>query len=99
LADAERNGNESVISFTPDGRAFKIHDREKFVKEVSPAYFRQAKIASFVRQLNFYGFERLLKGPNRGGFCHPYFRRGYPELLLKIPRITPVSKGSRGAVV
>jgi hypothetical protein len=96
LADAERNGNDNIISFTPDGRAFKIHNRQAFIKEVSPTYFRQAKITSFVRQLNFYGFEKLLEGNNRGGFWNPNFRRGYPELLPKITRISPGSKGSRG---
>jgi hypothetical protein len=86
LAEAERDGNDNIISFTLDGRAFKIHRRERFIQEVSPTYFRQAKITAFVRQLNFYGFEKVLEGPNRGGFEHPYFRRGYPELLAKIER-------------
>jgi hypothetical protein len=86
LAEAERNGNARIVSFTPDGCAFKIHSRERFITEVSPAHFSQAKITSFVRQLNFYGFEKLLDGPNRGAFGHPYFRRGYPELLLMIER-------------
>jgi hypothetical protein len=86
LAEAERDGNEHIISFTPDGCAFKIHSRERFIQELSPEHFHQAKITSFVRQLNFYGFEKLLDGPNRGGFGHPYFRRGYPQLLLMIER-------------
>jgi hypothetical protein len=86
LVDAERNGNDSIISFTPDGCSFKIHRRELFIQTVSPTYFRQAKVTAFVRQLNFYGFEKVLEGPNRGGFEHPYFRRGYPELLFKIER-------------
>jgi hypothetical protein len=98
LAEAESNGNDNIISFTQDGCAFKIHSRENFIKKVSPTYFRQAKITSFVRQLNFYGFEKLLEGPNRGGFANRYFRRGYPELLLKIERVSPRSKGSGGAV-
>jgi hypothetical protein len=86
LEEAGRNGNEHIISFTPDGLAFKIHSRETFVREVSPAYFSQARITSFVRQLNLYGFEKLMDGPNRGGFGHPYFRRGRPELLRMIER-------------
>ena len=96
LADAERNGNDSIISFTPDGRAFKIHSREMFLQEVSPTYFRQAKVTAFVRQLNFYGFEKLLEGPNRGGFWHPYFRRGYPELLRMIERKVVVTRRRKG---
>jgi hypothetical protein len=96
LANAERNGNDRIISFTPDGRAFKIHSRENFIKKVSPAYFRQAKVTAFVRQLNFYGFEKVLEGPNRGGFEHPYFRRGYPELLLKIERKVVATRPKKG---
>jgi hypothetical protein len=93
LAAGERNGNEAIISFTPDGRAIKIHDREKFMQHVIPTYFRQGKISSFVRQLNFYGFEKLLEGPSRGAFAHPFFIRGYPELLVKIERIPPKPRG------
>jgi hypothetical protein len=101
LAEVKRNGNEHIISFTPDGCAFKIHSREAFIKEVSPTYFRQAKITSFVRQLNFYGFLKLLEGPNRGGFAHPYFLRGRPELLLKIERkeVAPRPKKGRGGPI
>jgi hypothetical protein len=100
LAEVESNGNEHIISFTPDGCAFKIHSREAFIKHVSPAYFRQAKITSFVRQLNFYGFLKLLEGRNRGGFAHPYFLRGRPELLLKIERkeVAPRPKKCRGQI-
>jgi hypothetical protein len=86
LAEAERDGNDQIISFTPDGRAFKIHNRQAFIEEVSPKYFRHARITSFVRQLNFYGFKKLLDGPNRGGFANPPFLRGHPELLAMIKR-------------
>jgi hypothetical protein len=86
LAEAEMDGNVKIISFTPDGRAFKIHNRQAFIEEVSPKYFRHAKITSFVRQLNFYGFQKLLDGPNRGGFTNPPFLRGHPELLVMVKR-------------
>jgi hypothetical protein len=97
LAEAESSDKENIVSFTPDGRAFKIHCRETFIKHVSPTYFRQAKITSFARQLNFYGFEKVLLGPNRGGFAHPYFLRGHPELLRKIERkeVAPRPKKSQ----
>jgi hypothetical protein len=86
LAEAEKDGNDRIISFTPDGRAFKIHSRQAFIEEVSPKYFRHAKITSFVRQLNFYGFQKLLDGPNRGAFTNPHFVRGHPELLVMVKR-------------
>jgi hypothetical protein len=98
LAEAEKDENDRIISFTPDGRAFKIHNREAFIKEVSPKYFRHAKITSFVRQLNFYGFQKLLDGPNRGAFMNPPFLRGHPELLVMVKRkeIAPRPKRNLG---
>jgi hypothetical protein len=98
LVDAERNGNDSIISFTPDGCAFNIHRREMFIQQVAPTYFRQAKVTAFIRQLNFYGFEKVLEGPNRGGFEHPYFRRGYPELLFKIERQVVAARPKKSRV-
>jgi hypothetical protein len=96
LAEAERDGNTHIVSFTPDGRAFKINDPRAFIKEVSPNYFRQSLMSSFVRQLNFYGFDRLSHGPDLGAFAHPYFIRGRPELLDRIERqnVTARSKKS-----
>jgi hypothetical protein len=86
LVEAEREGNDHIISFTPDGGAFKINNREAFIEVESPKHFRHTHITSFVRQLNFYGFKRQSKGPNRGGFAHPFFLRGHPELLVKIEK-------------
>jgi hypothetical protein len=86
LVEAEREGNDHIISFTPDGGAFKINNREAFIEVESPKHFRHTHITSFVRQLNFYGFKRQPKGPNRGGFAHPFFLRGHPELLVKIEK-------------
>jgi hypothetical protein len=86
LAEAERDGITHIVSFTPDGRAFKINNPDAFIKDVSPRYFRQSLLSSFVRQLNFYGFDRLSHGPDLGAFTHPYFIRGRPELLDRIER-------------
>lgn len=98
LAEAEKDGNDRIISFTSDGRAFKIHNRQAFIEEVSPKYFRHAKTTSFVRQLNFYGFQKLLDGPNRGAFTNPPFIRGHPELLVMLKRkeVAPRPKRSPG---
>jgi hypothetical protein len=86
LANVERHGSTHIVSFTPDGRAFKIHDPAAFMKDVAPDFFRQSHISSFVRQLNFYGFDRVSHGLNRGAFAHPSFLRGRPELLNSIER-------------
>lgn len=96
LAEAESNDQSDIVSFTPDGRSFKIHEPDTFMKDICPKFFRQGHYSSFVRQLNFYGFERLAHGPDRGAFSHPYFVRGRPEYLPNIQRqiIQPRKKKS-----
>jgi hypothetical protein len=96
LIEAEREGNDHIISFTADGGAFKINNREAFIEVESPKHFRHTHITSFVRQLNFYGFKRQPKGPNRGGFAHPFFLRGHPELLVKIEKKDVKQRPSKG---
>jgi hypothetical protein len=96
LIEAEREGNDHIISFTPDGSAFKINNRDAFIEVESPKHFRHTHITSFVRQLNFYGFKRQPKGPNRGGFAHPFFLRGHPELLVKIEKKDVKQRPTKG---
>lgn len=52
LCDMESTGQEHIISWVEDGKAFKIHDQEKFETSIQPRYFRQSKIASFIRQVS-----------------------------------------------
>ena len=40
----------SVISWVDEGRAFAIHDKDRFVKNLIPKYFNQTKYRSFVSQ-------------------------------------------------
>jgi hypothetical protein len=86
MAHVEMVRDTHIVSFTPEGRSFKIHDPDAFMRDVSPNYFHQSQFLSFVRQLNLYGFERILLGPNFGAYAHPSFIRGRPELLCNIKR-------------
>jgi hypothetical protein len=86
LADAESRGNSHIISFTPDGNSFKIHNPDAFMKELAPNYFDQTHFTSFVRQLNLYGFDRVSHGHDRGAFIHPSFIRGHGDLASRIQR-------------
>lgn len=51
LDDAVADGNEHIISWLPDGKAFKIHDPEAFTQVILKRYFRQTMFKSFTRQL------------------------------------------------
>jgi hypothetical protein len=92
LADVESQGNSHIVSFTPDGGAFKIHDPDAFMTDVAPNYFGQTRFTSFVRQLNLYGFDRVSHGHDRGAFIHPSFLRGRGDLASRIQRQTVPSR-------
>jgi hypothetical protein len=66
LENAERDGYESIVSWRPCGKAFKVIKRAEFMNQVLPRYFNQTKYKSFVRQLNLWGFSCLQDGPERG---------------------------------
>ena len=68
--------------------SFCVLDERAFAEEVIPQYFAHSKMASFQRQLNIYGFRRLIaKGNAACAFFHPCFVRGHPELLSSIRRV------------
>ena len=73
----EENKFEDIISWQPHGRCFLLHKPQEFVRVVMSKYFNQSKITSFQRQLNLYGFTRILSaGPDKGGYYHELFLRG-----------------------
>jgi HSF-type DNA-binding len=85
LEDAENEGNSHIISFFAQGRAFRVHDPDTFVTDIMPRYFTTSRFSSFQRQLNLYGFRRIVEG-NTSGFCHELFLRGQKELAAQIFR-------------
>lgn len=81
----ERQGLDSVISWIMGGRAFKVHDTEKIV-DLLPLFFSQTKYRSFQRQINMWHFDKILDGPDKSGFFHPYFVKGNKALCSKMSR-------------
>ena len=73
LCNVEKDGLEHIISWRPHGRCFMLHKPKEFVSDVMPLYFSQTKLTSFHRQLNLYGFCRLISGRDRGGYYHELF--------------------------
>jgi hypothetical protein len=95
LEMVQEEGLEHIVSWQPHGRCFLVHDPKGFVDIVLPKYFKQSKLASFQRQLNLYGFQRLTKGNDKGGYYHEYFLRGRTDLCAKIHRLKVKGTGVR----
>ena len=69
LKDVEKNDEESIISWTPSGRAVQINKADEFVTKIFPRYFRhQGGMKQFQRQLKDWGFKRIddKKNPDDG---------------------------------
>lgn len=62
LTEIKKAGLEHIVSWMPHGRAFKVHDKDAFVKSVLPRFFSQSSYESFQRQLNLYDFTRITGG-------------------------------------
>uniref|UniRef100_K7G7Z5 Heat shock transcription factor 2 n=1 Tax=Pelodiscus sinensis TaxID=13735 RepID=K7G7Z5_PELSI len=78
-----------------NGQSFLVLDEQRFAKEILPKYFKHNNMASFVRQLNMYGFRKVVHVDSgivkleRDGpveFQHPYFKQGRDDLLEHIKR-------------
>ena len=77
----------SVIGWLEHGKAWKVHNTERFEAEVIPRYFELTKFSSFARQVNGWGFRRITRGIDKGGFYHDFFLRDQPELCAKMRRL------------
>ncbi|XP_032537412.1 heat shock factor protein 2 isoform X2 [Chiroxiphia lanceolata] len=84
-----------LITWSQNGKSFLVLDEQRFAKEILPKYFKHNNMASFVRQLNMYGFRKVVHVDSgivkleRDGpveFRHAYFRQGREDLLEHIKR-------------
>jgi hypothetical protein len=81
LQDMDKENRKDIISWLPSGDSFRIHDVEKFSKDVLPTYCNGIQYKSFIRNINLYCFQRSI-----GGYYHPMFKRDQLELCMKITR-------------
>ena len=93
LYDLLEKTNPRVVSWLPDGNGFTIHDPHVMCAQVLPRFFRHDRLPSFQRQLNLYGFRRVVKGAETGAYRHTLFLRGRPDLLsgIRRPRVRKAS--------
>ncbi|KAF2457110.1 hypothetical protein BDY21DRAFT_257923, partial [Lineolata rhizophorae] len=87
-----------LIRWSDSGKSFIVVDEDEFAKKLIPELFKHNNYASFVRQLNMYGFhkkvglsdnsmrasERKAKAPSE--YAHKYFRRDRPDLLWLVAK-------------
>ncbi|XP_054918615.2 heat shock factor protein-like isoform X2 [Dermacentor andersoni] len=93
-----------LISWSSSGQSFIIHNQIQFAKELLPLYFKHSNMASFIRQLNMYGFRKvanidqgLRSDREEIEFFHNFFIRGQECLLEFIKRKVPSSRaGGQG---
>ncbi|XP_076044080.1 heat shock factor isoform X2 [Oratosquilla oratoria] len=85
---------DSLIGWTQNGQSFVIHNQAMFARELLPQYYKHNNMASFVRQLNMYGFHKVVSADSGGlrierddmEFAHPHFIRDQKSLLENIKR-------------
>ncbi|KAL3904632.1 MAG: hypothetical protein SGILL_009991 [Bacillariaceae sp.] len=96
LDAVKQQGLEDVVSWQQHGRSFAIHKPKEFVELLSSyKYLKLSKLASFQRQLNLYGFQRITKGRDRNSYYHELFLRGKPHLAHNIQRLKVKGTGVR----
>lgn len=104
VEDPETN---HLICWSTTGTSFHVFDQGRFAKEVLPKYFKHNNMASFVRQLNMYGFRKVvnieqsgLVKPERDDteFQHLYFLQGHEHLLEHIKRKVSLVKSEETKV-
>src|SRR6201996_344808 len=104
----DESRNTDLIRWSEKGDSFVVLDEDEFAKTLIPELFKHNNYASFVRQLNMYGFhkrvglsdnsmkasERKNKSPSE--YYNPYFRRGHPNLLWLINKPKSSSSKKKG---
>jgi len=95
---------DDLIAWDPSGGSFHVYDQARFSREILPRYFKHNNFASFIRQLNMYGFRKIsniehgsLKSEGDDiEFAHPSFIRGQDTLLELIKRRAPDNQPKSG---
>lgn len=80
-----------VIRWNRDHKSFQILYTSEFERRILTQHFRTSRITSFTRNLNIYGFKKIVRGDFIGSYYHPSnkFRRDASvETLASMKRST-----------
>lgn len=83
-AMVEDSATDDTISWNDTGTAFVVWRPAEFARDLLPKHFKHSNFSSFVRQLNTYGFKKVVG--DRWEFANDGFRRGEKHLLAGIQR-------------
>ncbi|KAK4695580.1 hypothetical protein P7C71_g2196, partial [Lecanoromycetidae sp. Uapishka_2] len=104
----QKLSRNDLIRWSDDGDSFIVVDEDEFAKTLIPELFKHNNYASFVRQLNMYGFHKKVglsdnsmraserKNKNPSEYSNPYFKRNRPQLLWLIHK--PKNAPGKGGV-
>lgn len=100
----------NLIRWSDDGKSFIVLDEDEFARTMIPELFKHNNYASFVRQLNMYGFHKAvdikdgslqqseLARSNKkppSTYKHKWFQRNRPDLLWLISKPNAKSTNKR----
>ncbi|KAI9800469.1 MAG: stress-responsive transcription factor hsf1 [Piccolia ochrophora] len=104
----DESRNTDLIRWSDSGDSFIVLDEDEFARTLIPEHFKHSNYASFVRQLNMYGFHKKvglsdnsMRASERGNkspseYANPFFRRGHPNLLWLINKPKSTASGHKG---
>ncbi|KAM6915000.1 heat shock factor protein 2 [Xenentodon cancila] len=103
----EDEDTNEFICWSQEGNSFLVLDEQRFAKEILPKFFKHNNMASFIRQLNMYGFRKVMHmdtgivKQERDGpveFQHHYFKHGQDDLLENIKRKVSNARPEEGKI-